>query len=161
MYKRDLHFLTFMKYKYTLALEISHTREWEMRRKFNACIIISILKIDEVDKYGQTARRVKKTYQRFRATMNNRLSRYVRSWERAAPASWRAREEKNVTYTLHLGVLEGVSSETPTTRLCLYYCQHTYLCAEVEEGEKGRRWDGRRKDSPELVITESITRSYL
>jgi hypothetical protein len=69
-----------------------------------------------------------------------------------------AREEKNVTYTTSR-VLEGVSSETPATRLCLYYCLHTYLCAEMEEGEKGRRW--RRKDSLELVITESITRSYL
>jgi len=44
-------------------------------------------------------------------------------------------------------------------RACLYYCLHTYLCVEVEEGEKGRRW--RRKDSLELVITESITRLYL
>lgn len=93
----------------------------------------------------------------------NSLSKRVRSRENVRRrASWRAREKKRMWRIIHLGVLSKASLLKHQQRACLYYCLHTYLCAEVEESEKGRRW--RRKDeedSLELVITESITRSYL
>lgn len=91
--------------------------------------------------------------------MNNGISKYTSDLMRTYGAGVVTCKEKNATYTIHLFGFWKASLLKHQQRACLYYCLHTYLCAEVEEGEKGRRW--RRKDSLELVITESITRSYL
>lgn len=37
------------------------------------------------------------------------------------------REEKNATYTIYLEVVEGVSSETPTTRLLILLPAYIFM----------------------------------
>lgn len=90
--------------------------------------------------------------------MSNGLNKYISDFMRTYGAGVE-QVRKKTRRTLYTSRFWKASLLKHQQRACLYYCLHTYLCAEVEEGEKGRRW--RRKDSLELVITESITRSYL
>lgn len=57
---------------------------------------------------------------------NGVMDYYIRqiSWERAAPAS---RGKECDTYTIHLEVLEGVFSQTPTTRLLILLPAYIFM----------------------------------
>lgn len=57
----------------------------------------------------------------------NGLNKYTSDIMRTYGAGVVTREEKNATYTVHLQVLEGVSSETPTTRLLILLPAYIFM----------------------------------